>query len=34
LQVTYQNSTMFEKTNLKYKEDIISFFKEEGLVKP
>lgn len=34
LQVTYQNSTMFEKTNLKYKEDIISFFKEEGFVKP
>jgi tripartite-type tricarboxylate transporter receptor subunit TctC len=33
LQVTYQNSALFEKTNLKYKDDIIAFFKEEGLVK-
>ncbi len=33
LQVMYQNSSLFEKTNMKYKDDILAFFKEEGLVK-
>ena len=33
LQITYQNSATFEKTNMKYKENILAFFKEEGLIK-
>ncbi len=33
LQVMYQPSDTFEKTNLKYKDNILTFFKEEGLVK-
>jgi len=33
LQIIYQNSATFEKTNMKYKEDIYAFFKEEGLIK-
>jgi tripartite-type tricarboxylate transporter receptor subunit TctC len=33
LQVTYQSSAVFEKTNMKYRDDILAFFKEEGLVK-
>jgi tripartite-type tricarboxylate transporter receptor subunit TctC len=33
LQIIYQNSTTFEQTNMKYKKDIMSYFKEEGLIK-
>jgi tripartite-type tricarboxylate transporter receptor subunit TctC len=33
LQIMYQNSSTYEKSNLKYKENILAFFKEEGLVK-
>ncbi len=33
LQIMYQNAARFEKTNLKYKDDVDAFFKEEGLVK-
>jgi tripartite-type tricarboxylate transporter receptor subunit TctC len=33
LQIMYENSATFEKTNLKYKDDVYAFFKEEGLVK-
>lgn len=33
LQIMYQNSSTYEKSNLKYKENILAFFKEEGLVR-
>jgi tripartite-type tricarboxylate transporter receptor subunit TctC len=33
LQIMYQPSDTFEKTNLKYKDNILTFFKEEGLAK-
>jgi len=33
LQIMYQNSSTYEKSNLTYKENILTFFKEEGLVK-
>jgi tripartite-type tricarboxylate transporter receptor subunit TctC len=33
LQVNYQNSALYEKSLLKFKDNILAFFKEEGLVK-
>ena len=33
LQMRYENSATYEKSNLKYKENILAFFKEEGLIK-
>jgi tripartite-type tricarboxylate transporter receptor subunit TctC len=33
LQVTYENSAAYEKSNSKAKDNILAFFKEEGLVK-
>jgi tripartite-type tricarboxylate transporter receptor subunit TctC len=33
LQITYENSAAYEKSNAKAKDNILSFFKEEGFVK-
>jgi tripartite-type tricarboxylate transporter receptor subunit TctC len=33
LQMVYENSAAYEKVDMKYKDNILSFFKEEGLVK-
>jgi len=33
LQITYQDSIAYEKSLNKFKDNILSFFKEEGLVK-
>jgi tripartite-type tricarboxylate transporter receptor subunit TctC len=33
LQVMYGNSAAYEKTSMKFKDDILAHFKEEGLVK-
>ncbi len=33
LQMMHENSTTYEKSLLKFKDDILAFFKEEGLVK-
>ncbi len=33
LQMVYENSAGYEKVDMKYKDNILSFFKEEGLVK-
>ncbi len=33
LQINYQNSANYERSLGKFKENILAFFKEEGLVK-
>ncbi len=33
LQMMHENSATYEKSLLKFKDDILAFFKEEGLVK-
>jgi hypothetical protein len=33
LQMMYENSAAYEKVDMKYKDNILSFFNEEGLVK-
>jgi len=33
LQMVYENSAAYEKIDMRYKDNILSFFKEEGFVK-
>jgi hypothetical protein len=33
LQMMYENSAAYEKVGMNYKDNILNFFKEEGLVK-
>jgi hypothetical protein len=33
VQIDYQNSAAYERTLTKFKENIMAFFKQEGLVK-